>query len=243
MPAAWKQATVLALPKQGKPPSNPASYRPISLTPHLGKLYERLIKARLEFFLEKNKVIPVFQAGFRKNRGCTDHTVKLASHVKKALIRKRAVFATFFDIRRAYDSVWHGLFLDKLKRLNITGRMYSFFKCFLHDRSFQVQVGLSTRSEVKRVDMGLAQGSIVSPLAFNIMLHDIDTVKLRDSTVTLYADDLAFWYTPDFRRLNRDFVKNRIMNTVQESVDKLAGYMRDNGFQLAAEKNCFYGVY
>jgi hypothetical protein len=68
MPAAWKQATVLALPKQGKPPSNPASYRPISLTPHLGKLYERLIKVRLEFYLEKNKIIPVFQAGFRKKQ-------------------------------------------------------------------------------------------------------------------------------------------------------------------------------
>jgi hypothetical protein len=39
--------------------------------------------------------------------------------------------------------------------------------------------------------MGLAQGSIVSPLAFNIMLHDIDAVKLKHSTVTLYADDLA----------------------------------------------------
>ena len=46
MPDAWKQATIMALPKQGKPPNSPSSYRPISLTPHIGKLYGRIIRKK-----------------------------------------------------------------------------------------------------------------------------------------------------------------------------------------------------
>ena len=238
IPAVWKEATVMALPKQGKPPSNPSSYRPISLTPHSGKLYERIIKNRLEYFLEKNRIIPKLQAGFRKKRGCTDHIVKLTSHIKRALIRKRAVFATFFDIKAAYDSVWHALFLNKLRLLNITGNMYNFFKSFLSKRSFQVKVGCAL-SERKYVDMGLPQGSVISPLAFNIMLYDIESVKLKDSSMTLYADDLACWHSPDFRRLNRDLAKKRITATIQKNVDNIIKYMQNNGFQLAAEKTVF----
>ena len=238
IPRAWKEARVQALLKQGKPPKSPSSYRPVSLTPHLGKLYERIIKERLEFFLEKNNIIPVFQAGFRKNRGCTDHIVKLTSHAKKALVQKRAVFTTFYDIKRAYDSVWHALLLKKMVQLNITGNMYNFFRTFLQGRSFRVKVG-SELSEQKFVDMGLPQGSVVATVAFNIMLYDVKEVKLKDSEITLYADDIACWYSPNFRRLKRDFVKKQIMKTVQNNVDKIADYLKTNGFQLAAEKTVF----
>ena len=208
------------------------------MTPHLGKLYERLIKARLQWFLEKNKIIPNYQAGFRQNRSCADHIVKLTSHVKKALIRKRAVFVTFYDIKRAYDSVWHAQLLNKLKQINISGNMYNFFSTFLSGRSFQVKIGQEL-SERKYVDMGLPQGSVVATLAFNIMLHDITNIRLKNSHVTLYADDLACWHSPDIRRLNRDFAKKNIMNTVQYNVNQILLYMKENGFQLNAEKIIF----
>ena len=61
IPVAWKDALAIAIPKEGKP-----LYRPIALTPHLGKVYERLIKNRLEYLLEKQGILPVCQAGFRK---------------------------------------------------------------------------------------------------------------------------------------------------------------------------------
>ena len=41
---AWKDALVIAIPKEGKRRHLPTSYRPIALTPHLGKVCERLIK-------------------------------------------------------------------------------------------------------------------------------------------------------------------------------------------------------
>ena len=82
IPVAWKDALVIAIPKEGKPRHLPTSYRPIALTPHLGKVYERLIKNRLEYLLEKQGILPVCQAGFRKGRNCMEHVVRLSEHVQ-----------------------------------------------------------------------------------------------------------------------------------------------------------------
>ena len=127
VPSDWKNAEIIPLLKPGKPAKDPGSYRPIALTPHLGKVYERVLKNRLEYHLESNNIIPLFQAGFRRGRGCMDHTVKLASHVKKAFAKRRPVAATFFDVKRAFDTVWHKLLIHKLGRLGVGKRMCDFF--------------------------------------------------------------------------------------------------------------------
>ena len=85
MPDKWKKAQVFTLLKEGKDPTNPDSYRPISLTPHMGKLFEKIIKARLERHLEVNNVIPSCQSGFRHSRSTTDNLVLLTELMKNAL--------------------------------------------------------------------------------------------------------------------------------------------------------------
>ena len=142
--ALYKQAKtkfnpIVPIPKPGKPRADPSNYRPISLTPHLGKLYERILKSRLEHHCESRGVIPLCQAGFRRGRGVTDHAVRLASHVKKALSRRHSTLATFCDIHRAYDSVWHYKLIEKLKKIAVSGIFLNFVKSFLNNRSFRVQ--------------------------------------------------------------------------------------------------------
>lgn len=43
MPSIWKHAQIILIHKPGKPPETPSSYRPISLLPVLGKLFEKLL--------------------------------------------------------------------------------------------------------------------------------------------------------------------------------------------------------
>ena len=45
-PACWRQANVTRIPK-GPPSSSVANYRPISITPVLSKVFERLVAVRL----------------------------------------------------------------------------------------------------------------------------------------------------------------------------------------------------
>ncbi len=84
VPSGWKHAVVVPIHKHGKPRKELGSYRPISLTSHLGKVFERVVKHRLEYFCESKKVFPAFQADFRRGRGVTDHLVKLGEHIGRA---------------------------------------------------------------------------------------------------------------------------------------------------------------
>lgn len=237
IPKAWKEAQVIAIHKQGKPKKDPTSYRPISLTPHLGKIYERIIKARLEFYLDKHGIIPVCQAGFRKGRSCTDHIVKLTAHMRKAISSNRTLLATFFDVKRAFDTVWHSKLLDKLGKIGVSGRMYNFIASFLSNRSLQVKIGQSISQE-HFLDMGVPQGSVIAPTLFNIMLHDISTLQLNGAILSQFADDIALWETnrPRFNKHSKN------LERFQGKVDLLVEYMKNNGFSLSPEKTVFMVV-
>jgi hypothetical protein len=55
-------------PKKANDKTDINNYRPISKNPSLAKLFERLISARLNAFLKKNKILISCQSGFRQNR-------------------------------------------------------------------------------------------------------------------------------------------------------------------------------
>ena len=64
----WKTSSIIPIHKMGKPLDSSASFRPISLTSCVSKLFERIILSRLLFFLESNSILSPRQAGFRPGR-------------------------------------------------------------------------------------------------------------------------------------------------------------------------------
>ena len=56
-PSIWKTSSIIPIHKMGKPLDSPASFRPISLTSWVSKLFERIILSRLLFFLESNSIL------------------------------------------------------------------------------------------------------------------------------------------------------------------------------------------
>ena len=56
-PFIWKTSSIIPIRKMGKPLDSPASFRPISLTSCVSKLFERIILSRLLFFLESNSIL------------------------------------------------------------------------------------------------------------------------------------------------------------------------------------------
>ena len=238
IPKTWKVAEVFTLLKHGKPADDPDSYRPISLTPHSGKIFERIINARLVHFLEQNNIIPKEQAGFRRFRCTTDNLTYLTERMKKTLRHKnKHMFTTFFDVKKAFDRVWHVKLLEQLKKIGINGNLYSTIKNFLSDRYMQVKIG-SELSEVQKLDMGTPQGAVLSPTLFSIMLHDINKVNIEDNEILLYADDIAllsqsFQIRKKCKKENKG--KSRKVS-FQRAVDNITKYMNDLGFQFSGEK-------
>ncbi|XP_065072524.1 uncharacterized protein LOC135696917 [Ochlerotatus camptorhynchus] len=71
-PDAWKQQRLVLLPKPGKPPGDPSTYRPICLLDTTGKLLESVILNRLSAYTEGVDCLSSSQYGFRKGRSTVE---------------------------------------------------------------------------------------------------------------------------------------------------------------------------
>jgi len=115
----WKSATIIPI---HKPANSPASFRPISLTSCLFKLFERLVLNRLCFYLESKNLISLTQAGFRPGRSTADQVLFLFQSIWDDFQKKRppdrTVLATI-DFSKAFVSIWHSALFHKLLVLGL----------------------------------------------------------------------------------------------------------------------------
>ena len=117
-PSIWNTSSVIPIHKMGKPLDSPASWRRISLTSCVSKLFERIILFRLLFFLESNFILSPRQAGFRPGRSTLDQIVFLSQSIldvfNKPRPGSRTILATI-DFSTAFDPLWHpALFHNRL---------------------------------------------------------------------------------------------------------------------------------
>ncbi len=147
-------------------------------------------KAEL-FFGEKRNIV-IGSSGFRKKRSTMDALILFENDVKKALIMKEFLFAVFFDIEKAYDTLSREGLLIKLNKIGIGGRMYNWILDFLFERSFQVRVGEEMSASYDILN-GTPQGSVISPILFYLMINDIFERVKPSIGKALYADDGAVW--------------------------------------------------
>ena len=235
IPDAWKVAEVVAIPKPGKDTTLPENHRPISLTPHSGKIFERIINDRLVQYLESNNIIPQQQAGFRRFRSTTDNLVFLAEKMKNTLRSPKGyMFSAFFDVQKAFDRVWHGKLLDQLKKIGLNGNLYHVIKNFLANRYMCVKVG-NQRSALHRIDMGTPQGAVLSPTLFCILLHDITDVDIKDCELNLYADDICLTNDKGHRG-GSEAVRKKYKNNFQTAINNINAYMNNLGLYFSGQK-------
>ena len=128
-PESWKIATIIPILKPGKDNTNPSHYCPIALTSCLCKTVERMVNKRLVWYLESNKLITNTQCGFRKRRSTIDNVVKLETSIRKANIQKHFI-AVFFDLEKAYETMWRFRIVKDLHILGLQGNLPNFIKSF-----------------------------------------------------------------------------------------------------------------
>ena len=116
-PAPFKMANIIALPKPNKNPMFPQNHRPISLLNHAGKVLERIILDRITPHV--NDIIPDTQFGFKKRHSTTQQLLRMTDDITTGFLNREHTTAVFFDIEKAYDSVWHMGLIQKLMTFNI----------------------------------------------------------------------------------------------------------------------------
>jgi len=224
IPETFLRQSIVPIFKKGNK-DDPANYRPVSLTSHLIKVFERVLRNGLVDFIESNNLLNANQHGFRKGRNCLS---QLLHHYDDILhIRGESANAdvVYLDFAKAFDKVDHVILLQKVKRLGITGKIYQWIKSFLSNRKQHVVVDgvISSSSEVVS---GVPQGTVLGPLLFLIFIDDMSDVVLH-SKVKLFADD---------SKLCKKVSSPRDQELLQEDLNAVLEWADYNNMELNEDK-------
>ena len=194
-PFIWKTSSIIPIHKMGKSLDSPASFRPISFTSCVSKLFERIILFRLFFFLESNSILPPRQASFRPGRSALDQILFLSQSISDGFNKSRPGFRTILstiDFSKAFDSVWHPTLFHKLISAGLPPCFAHWTQSLLSDRRACV-VFQNHKSRCFRVRRGVPQGSVLGPVLFSLFVNDLPASLPSSVSCSLYADDLAVW--------------------------------------------------
>lgn len=214
-PKKFKIAKVIPILKAGKPPTDATSYRPISLLSATGKLFERLVCARLIKFIEEKNLLPSFQFGFRRGHSTIHQAVKIKQFIQRNKRVGKSTGLVLLDIEKAFDSIWHDGMIYKMIKSKIPTYLIRLINSFLRNRQFKVHINQGVSQSIN-IPAGLAQGSCISPILYALFVADIP--QDNEVKLALYADDTAVYTAAK--------TSNRIVNRLNISLQTLQHYFR-----------------
>ncbi|KFM71667.1 RNA-directed DNA polymerase from mobile element jockey, partial [Stegodyphus mimosarum] len=187
-PESWKLAKVIPILKPGKPPSEPGSYRPISLLSTISKLLEAVLLNRMQNFIDERNLLIPYQFGFRSKHSNTHQLYRVVELISSGLKTRKVTGGLFLDVAKAFDRVWLDALIYKLHHLGFPGHITNIIHSYLTGRHFVVHVS-GTLSSPRAILAGVPQGSLLGPTLFNLYVNDIPTTD--NTTLAMYADDTA----------------------------------------------------
>ena len=157
----------------------------------LVKILESRIKKKLERYM--NNELICSQTGFVPGNGILVNQTRLIDRVLKRVAhhepkQRKHVYGLFIDFSNSYNTVPHQRLFKKLEKA-------------LNDKEIQMVKAIYSRNKIKlgaqcfTPNVGVAQGSIISPALFNVYCQDLyerirDEADVNEEDLLGYADDL-----------------------------------------------------
>ena len=224
-----KIAKVIPIYKKGEK-DDVSNYRPISLLTSISKIVERIIYIRTVNFFKKSDIFSNFQFGFRENHGTTHALLSFVEKVTHALDTFSHTIGIFLDFSKAFDTINHKILLAKLSQYGIRGKALEWFTSYLSKNRSQYVHANGVDSQIKTIDCGVPQGSLLGPLLFIIYINDFHRSSDNLSFI-LFADDSNLFYShPD---------PNVLLRTVNCELKKVAEWIKANKLSLNLKKTKF----
>ena len=226
-PKAWKKGNIVPVHKK-ESKNLIKNYRPISLLPIFGKIFERIIYNSLFFYFYSNKLFTKSQSGFLPGDSCVSQLLSIIHEIQTAFDCNPTldVRGVFLDISKAFDKVWYEGLLFKLKSYGVENHLYNLLEDYLKDR--QQRVVLNGKcSSWKNVLSGVPQGSVLGPLLFLIYINDLP--EGIHSICKIFADDTSLF--------SKVYDKNKSQNELNLDLQKISQWAFQWKMQFNPDQN------
>jgi hypothetical protein len=203
-PTIWTKARVHLIYKgRSADPLDALSYRPISLTSCVSKVFERLLLNRVQDELDDRGTLPEEQAGFRPGRSTWDQTYILREALDSRKAAGKRTILCFVELSNAFPCAWQDGMWFRLREAGITGKIFRSIRMLYRSCTTAIQTPYGL-TDWYTSDLGTRQGAVLSPFLFSLLISPLaQTLRAKDFGIPicgtadsriaclLYADDLV----------------------------------------------------
>ncbi|KAK3538868.1 hypothetical protein QTP86_018772 [Hemibagrus guttatus] len=187
MPEEWRRSVLVPIFKNKGDVQSCSNYRQIKLMSHTMKLWERVVEARLRKVVE----IREQQYGFMPRKSTTDAIFALRILMEKYRDGQRELHCVFVDLEKAYDRVPREELWYCMRKSGVAEK-YGRVVQDMYERSRTVVRCAVGQTEEFKVEVGLHQGSALSPFLFAIVMDQLSEEVRQESPWTMmFADDIV----------------------------------------------------
>ena len=151
--------------------------------------------------------------------------LNLTQHIEDGFELGQITGAAFIDLTAAYDTINHRRLLAKLVMLTVDVQLTKFIRTMFSNRRFKVELN-GKQSRWRNQQNGLLQGSVLSPLLFNVYTNDQPLPEATNSFV--YADDLCL--------TTQQKTFEHVETTLASGLNELGAYYKDNHLRPNPDK-------
>ena len=137
VPWQWKMAAIHPIPKIPSP-SGPSDFRPISVSPVLCRILERIVVRQ---YIYPSLLCPPYlqtisdQFAFRPRGSTTAALISILHTITSMLANNKYVIVYAVDFSKAFDSVRHSTLFHKYANIDLPDFIYNWLECFFRNHS------------------------------------------------------------------------------------------------------------
>ena len=222
-PEEWKEIFIHFIAKP-----NSDDLRPIALTSCVCKLLEIMVANKFRWWLEREKILPDSQMGFRKGFSCMDNVTNVALLIEESFQKKEHTLGVFLDVVGAFLNVQPDILAKTLDQIGCPTNLIKFCLFLSQERLVFTQIN----SESPRIlSKGVPIGGILSPILYIIYVYRIVEDLPEELKISQFADDLSIFLA------TKDPMQDKeILETAIETINKK---LFDLGLELSPKKTVF----
>ena len=168
------------------------NYRPESLVSNLCKIFEKILKERINNFLTTHNILSDKQFGFREGKSTQDAIACLIKEIYQLVGTSKPALCVFLDLK-PLTTVCHPQLIECLENVGFRCIPLTLMRSYLSNRKQFVKIN-TAHSKESVIQYGVPQGTVLGPILFTLYVNELLELNSSENVIS-FADDTALFYT------------------------------------------------